>query len=567
MLVSDRFLPDRAVNSISQRYHRLCFLIYKSNGIFIDDEGKLAPLPTFKKGSLIAEDEAALRTQEAIAKIKPPAPPSTMNVHRWTIEEDVAILKAVPMMGNQWAEITHHILPHRDRGHIRKRYQVLERRIPKGTMRINIKRPATGELGRVATKYAKTAVMPKPQLKPQPKPQPPKKKEPRKANGNKSRAKPTKATTNLPVTSIQSNVTKMSSSYGVTIDEDDEKGAALLHKLSTPQRLRQENKHLSQECDAARDLAYILNGQDNSNTGGETTRMGLEKILENNWSQQSGMQRFLDAKLADESKPNYSPIKSNHLSNVAAGDADSSRLSMMNDFNAAEEDQHRRTSNQGARRSLLSSAMQKTVENASKRKRTEAPPERSVKVSGSPVKVNLGSYVSSPNQSPTSNNIFTEEPFSLAAAYGHLTPQIVRAPVKVDTPGVEGDKSQFNDEAFQYFMSGSPLKSMTPSKLLPPNTPLNQLGYTEGVLSGPAEAGNNSLWMADDDFDCVSALQDLSNSAPPTPSKLLLPSRISQTTAGEAAASLTEELGQPPQPKTSFLSKVKAKVGESQKKT
>ena len=191
-----------------------------------------------------------------------------------------------------------------------------------------------------------------------------------------------------------------------------------------------------------------------------------------------------------------------------------------------------------------------------------------MKVSGSPVKVNLGSYVSSPNQSPTSDNIFTEEPFSLAAAYGHLTPRIVRAPVKVDTPGVEGDKSQFNDEAFQYFMAGSPLKSMTPSKLLPPNTPLNQLGITEGVLSGPVEPGNNSLWMADDDFDCVSALQDLSNSAPSTPSKLLLPSRISQTAAGEAAvASLTEELGPPPQPKTSFLSKVKAKVGESHKKT
>eukprot|EP00804_Cyclotella_cryptica_P003789 CCRYP_008928-RA/>CCRYP_008928-RA protein AED:0.28 eAED:0.28 QI:0/0.57/0.5/1/0.57/0.37/8/7179/728 len=41
VLVSDRFLPDRPVNNISQRYHRLCFLIYKSNGIYIDDEESL----------------------------------------------------------------------------------------------------------------------------------------------------------------------------------------------------------------------------------------------------------------------------------------------------------------------------------------------------------------------------------------------------------------------------------------------------------------------------------------------------------------------------------------------
>jgi hypothetical protein len=161
VLVSDRFLPDRPVNGISQRYHRLCFLIYKSNGIFIDDVGKLAPLPTFKKGSAAAEDEAAERTQEAIRKIKPPEAPTTMNVHRWTMEEDVAILKSVPMMGNQWAEICNHIIPHRDRGHIRKRYQVLERRIPKGTFKLSIKRPATGELGREAAKYAKTSVLPK----------------------------------------------------------------------------------------------------------------------------------------------------------------------------------------------------------------------------------------------------------------------------------------------------------------------------------------------------------------------------------------------------------------------
>jgi hypothetical protein len=581
VLVSDRFLPDRSANSISQRYHRLSFLIYKSNGIFIDDDGKLAPLPTFKKGCVISEDQASRRIQEAIVKIKPPEAPTTMNVHRWTMEEDIAILKAVPMMGNQWAEICNHIIPHRDRGHIRKRYQVLERRIPKGITKMNLKRPATSELGKEVAKYAKTAIMPKTQKLPVSQ----KKVAPKKTTGvlTKPRAKNTKAqlttskgTTSLlepkispPVSMFQPFASKPTSSFEVTIDEDDEKGAALLHRLSTPQRPQQELRPLSQDRDAAKDLEYILNGQESSNAGGETTRMGLEKILADDWSQESGMQRILDARLADESKPNYSPIKSNHLPDISMADADSSRLSMINEFNAADDNnKDNANTNLGARRSLLSNAIQKTQENASKRKINEAPAEP-VKVSGSPVKVNLGSYVSSlpahsPTQSPSHDNIFCE-PFTLAAAYGHLTPRMIGTPGKVDTPGIECDKSQLNDEAFRYFMSdGSPLKSMTPSKFLPPNTPLNELGLNGGGISGPVTDVGNSLFMAGEDFDCVSALQDLSNSAPPTPSKLLLPTRISGGVAEKDPKDHKEE--GPPKPKTSFLSKVKAQVGASQRK-
>jgi hypothetical protein len=242
---------------------------------------------------------------------------------------------------------------------------------------------------------------------------------------------------------------------------------------------------------------------------------------------------------------------------------------MINEFNAADDNnKDNANTNLGARRSLLSNAIQKTQENASKRKINEAPAEP-VKVSGSPVKVNLGSYVSSlpahsPTQSPSHDNIFCE-PFTLAAAYGHLTPRMIGTPGKVDTPGIECDKSQLNDEAFRYFMSdGSPLKSMTPSKFLPPNTPLNELGLNGGGISGPVTDVGNSLFMAGEDFDCVSALQDLSNSAPPTPSKLLLPTRISGGVAEKDPKDHKEE--GPPKPKTSFLSKVKAQVGASQRK-
>jgi hypothetical protein len=566
VLVSDRFLPDRPVNGISQRYHRLCFLIYKSNGIFIDDVGKLAPLPTFKKGSAAAEEEAAERTQEAIRKIKPPEAPTTMNVHRWTMEEDVAILKSVPMMGNQWAEICNHIIPHRDRGHIRKRYQVLERRIPKGTFKLSIKRPATGELGREAAKYAKTSVLPKTKPAALQKKAPPKKANVPAAKPRAKSPKPQSAVSNARTTaleppkssSVDDFTDKPTPSFDVTVDDDDKEVAALLHGLATPQRPRYEQKPLSQDRDAAKDLAYILNGQDHSNIGGETTRMGLEKILENDWSREAGMNR-----LADDAKPFHSPIKSSHLPDIAMGDEDSSRLSMLNEFNAAGDDQKEASSTPGARRSLMSNAIRKTEENASKRKvnETSSSSERSVKVSGSPVKVNLGAYVSSPRShspapSPSQDNIFSES-FSLAAAYGALTPRMIGTPGKPDTPGLEAAKS--NDEAFQYFMSESPIKGMTPAKLLPPNTPLNH-GFN--TLSGPVDAGNNSLFMAgdgDDDFDCVSALQDLSNSAPPTPSKLLLPARVSQVGQTEKEEQKESE---PTKPKTSFLSKVKAKVGE-----
>ena len=122
-LVSDRFLPDRVVNSISQRYNKLCYLIYRANGIEIDDKGKLPTIPTMPKGTVY--------DMSKLAMVTPARAPTTMNVHRWTLEEDIAVLKATPIMGNSWAEIATRLMPHRDRGHIRKRFQVLQRRIPK----------------------------------------------------------------------------------------------------------------------------------------------------------------------------------------------------------------------------------------------------------------------------------------------------------------------------------------------------------------------------------------------------------------------------------------------------
>jgi hypothetical protein len=133
-LISDRYLPDRNASNISQRYWRLCLLIYRGNNVCIDGEGNLKEAPKYENGAddfdekLIAEN------------LFPVTPPITYNLYRWSLQEDLMLLKAVPIMGKMFAEIKKRFIPHRDRGALRKRYQVLERRV-KGTLRKEKKTP------------------------------------------------------------------------------------------------------------------------------------------------------------------------------------------------------------------------------------------------------------------------------------------------------------------------------------------------------------------------------------------------------------------------------------------
>jgi hypothetical protein len=120
-LISDRYLPERSVNTISQRYSKLCLMLYKAHGVKIDDSGNLVEPPKFE--SIDDVDEALLATLHQVP------PPAILNVHRWSLEEDLVLLKAVSIMGSMWAELRARFIPHRDRGHLRKRYQVLERRV------------------------------------------------------------------------------------------------------------------------------------------------------------------------------------------------------------------------------------------------------------------------------------------------------------------------------------------------------------------------------------------------------------------------------------------------------
>ena len=116
------------MNIISQRYSKLCFLLYKAHGIKIDKDGDLNDPPKLESVDDLDEDE--------VGKLKRVPPPAILNVHRWSIEEDITLLKAVALMGSMWAELRARLIPHRDRGHLRKRYQVLERRVKATAARV-----------------------------------------------------------------------------------------------------------------------------------------------------------------------------------------------------------------------------------------------------------------------------------------------------------------------------------------------------------------------------------------------------------------------------------------------
>jgi len=121
MLIADRYLPDRSINVIAQRYSKLSIMVFRAHGINIDAEGNLEVPPKHE-----GVERADPKKVEALKKV---APPAILNVHRWSIEEDLTLLRGVPVMGHMWSELSTRLMPHRDRGHLRKRYQVLERRI------------------------------------------------------------------------------------------------------------------------------------------------------------------------------------------------------------------------------------------------------------------------------------------------------------------------------------------------------------------------------------------------------------------------------------------------------
>lgn len=569
--------------------------------------GKLAPVPATAKGSF-SFDEVEL------AGVKRPLPPTTMNVHRWTLEEDIAILKSVPIMGAQWAEICNRIIPHRDRGHIRKRYQVLERRIPKGITKMNLKRPTAPLIITEPAMHAKVVS----------------------ATKLVGKSLVTKEDI-IPSAVVSEQLPSASTSHAIAANPvaprapapkhgfvevepspDTHNVAALRREFSTS-----SNSYYPKQNES---IGPIEENEGYSNTG-ESTRMGVEKLLGNgdDWSQASEMARLIEVGAAESNfiresgedvgeHPMNSPERTSNLPTLSVDDAEASGLSIFNEYNARENTNQINFSDgsNGGRKSILSSVMEKTTENALKRKSSEAFSNSnssfsnsSLKVAGSPIKVKGNQFKpagaptkvnfdSHATASPSGENIFAGgfHPTSHATSAISFTlgtpVQQLATPGKVETPGMLdfflSDKSRpggtVETPSKTKNPPASPTKYPSPTKLaaMTPNTPVHNLGY--GALSGPTDGGN-SLFMAGADFDVVSALQDLSNSAPNTPSRLLLPPRGSlkegetmnfdgpdgNVKADEEAATKPSASGKnkrvaASKPRTSFFEMVTAKHNE-----
>lgn len=583
-LVSDRFLPDRVFNSISQRYNKLCFLIYKANGIVLDDKGKLPPIPHFAKGATY--DVAKAET------LTPARAPTTMNVHRWTLEEDIAILKAAPIMGNFWAEIGARLLPHRDRGHIRKRFQVLQRRIPKGVTKMNmnyLKRPIEHPMKSTKSPKRTKVVVPK-AAAPRPpatkkevtknKPsQPPARKQPSVAPPSPAHilhrgiqvpavAEESSPTSSSPARIFQlaDQARKQRPPMSPIDSAPPSKTVQPFSSRGSPQALFQAVETIQSSCidgpsPETKIVASVLGGfSQSSHNMDENSQMHVEKILGDEWSQASRMGRLI---LAGNAESNFvggrladgdGTVQSGQVGEmlpayqIPYGD-EASRLSVINEEHQTDSEAQRRGQvNHGERKSILSSVMEKTNKNASKRKNTTT------------------AFLSTPTKVPSN----LHEANSCAVSDEYHSSSIHPTTINLSTPAKEArsvlDATQgettMNQEFFEYFMSDksrggeegsmmpdggdvpsvdnmemifspaktntmmmmSPIKigkmsTTTSTTMMTASTPLSQFG-TIGSISGPLD-GENSLFMHASVFDAASALKDLSTSTPNTPSKLL----------------------------------------------
>ena len=627
-LVSDRFLPDRVVNSISQRYNKLCFLIYKANGIELDDKGKLPPIPKYKKGETYDVVKAE--------KLKPAHAPTTMNVHRWTLEEDIAILKATPIMGNFWAEIGTRLLPHRDRGHIRKRFQVLQRRIPKGIAKMSmkyLKRPAEQPVK--STRSPKRTKVGAPQVGLLRSP-PTKKRATKKPSVHKHPAAVPPSPAHIvhpgmkvPDAAAAASSSAITSSSPARIFQladqarkrrppmspmDRVPHAEAVQPFSTrgsPRALFQavetiqSSDIIGRSSPETKNVASVLGGfSQSSHYVDENSQMHVEKILGDEWSQASRMGRLL---LAGNAESNF---VSGHLIDGTAelsqvedmlpaypyGD-EASQLSVINgEHPTVAETQKGEQNSHGKRKSILSSVMEKTNKNASKRKNTDAAfPSTPTKVPCIRHEGNVGAIA---------NEYHSNALHPTAVTSLHLGTPAKEERSVFDTTQGEATMSQ---EFFEYFMSDksradeegsmmpdgavdnvemifSPAKTnmmISPIKigkmtnatttLTAASTPLSQCG-TIASISGPLD-GENSLFMQSSVFDAASALKDLSTSTPNTPSKLLRPmedfqddkrdaedAQYQHNDVGESYLEEKEGRMRNSVPKTSFFGKVKARL-------
>jgi len=503
VLVSDRFLPDRQVNHIAQRYNRLTFLIYKANGVSIGDKGELPPMPKIGKNGTYDEEKAN--------EIKPAEAPTTMNVHRWTLEEDLAILKAVPVFGSCWADISSKLMPHRDRGHIRKRYQVLERRMPKGVCKVNLKRMFADR---------------------SPPAKPPKKAKTRSptSRGSPNKPSPTKsvALNELNVPSFQSSTARPSIETPMSpIKSSMQSSGPFSHGRHG---FGNGTECYSPETKGAAALLGVFSGFSQESQHGEDTRMGVLKILE-----------IADGRMADS---NFGE------GNFGKGGAPRSPMKSSSDLLDD-------ITPKGGRTSILNSVLDNV-----RRK-----DDKNDLLPTTPSKVDFNSYLAT--TTTLSHAVAPPDEASPTMSFNLGTPAKDEAKSQYSMDGEEFARLFMSDKSRQTPLKTgleSPVKTtamgsnFSPIKFgnIAPHTPITHLGSL-GMSSGPVD-GMNSLFMGAYDLDAVAALKDLSNSNPGTPANLTAPPPAA---AAAAAAAGDEDLNERKckRPKTSFFGQVQANVG------
>ena len=557
-LVSDRFLPDRVVNSISQRYNKLCYLIYKANGIEIDDKGKLPTIPSMPKGTVY--------DMSKLAMVIPARAPTTMNVHRWTLEEDIAVLKATPIMGNAWAEIATRLMPHRDRGHIRKRFQVLQRRIPKVSLHSIFYHRSSSEhvyivlslihyfsssylfhslqgMTKMSMRYLKRDAEGQPLKSPSRSPKrakasplrsPAKKRTPKKTNaspkaGSKVPASPAdiflQAAAQVSRRQIPQQRAPASPTTSPAAAQLAQKHRPPVSPIKSgqpepsPQSPPKKTKHFASHVSQA--LFQAVDAVQNSNGPSFETR-DMASVL-GGFSQGSRIDSLPTHEQEEDTKMGVEKILDNNddwsqasgmQRLIEAGAAESNFVALKDAASSEGQDEGNEK-----RKSILSSVLEKT--NARKRKSSAAFPSTPTKQTTSASREYGEGYPSSVPTSAISFKLATpgreEAMSSLNTANGELT---------------------MDPEFFEYFMNDKSRQKPTPGRseasfasaanyspikfgniaATSTQTPLSQFGAL-GSISGPLD-GDNSLFMQASEFDAVAALKDLSNSAPNTPSKL-----------------------------------------------
>lgn len=270
------------MSSISQRYWRLCLLIYKGQGIVIDDKGDLEAPSDNLKGIEDYDEELISMTLKRVAK------PIECGLYRWSMEEDIMLLKSVPLMGRMFSEIKKRFIPHRDRGALRKRYQVLERRVKTALKR---DKKSANDIVRknVAPLMEAISIIKKDSLP-----------------GNASKDKTATQRPNLPT---YTNPIKQSTVLSSSLQMRPSQVPPTILSSAPQASVNQRNSsfvpttHLGQHQN---DLSYRINHQNNPQTtqafenqespskNDTTSHLGFEKLINGDYSNMSDVKNFIE---------------------------------------------------------------------------------------------------------------------------------------------------------------------------------------------------------------------------------------------------------------------------------